>query len=242
MEEAKKRIYRLMTGLEGSRIIYQYMDLDYLIRLLDKEEYCVNPKKFFVDPNERELSQKDLFSTRKVRPLFKLSGENSDELNFNLSDEIRKTNNILTSCWTYQPESYLMWVSSPTKLRACIKSTIDNFVASFKHDDHQITVGYMSYNGYSIKQEWGEAMFSKSMIYEGEKEIRFYFDFFDYLDDADKAGNKVGGMARMSVDPKVMIDDIILSPLIEHDAAEWFVNMIKAKFKVPVRVSNTRIR
>ena len=103
MDNASK-VYFLKNGLSTNQVIYQYMDLDYLIRLIEKKEYCVKRKYCFSDKRE------SCFSLNKMSFSFQPVGAymNSHHIPItpqkNLWKDYEETKSLLTSCWTYQPE------------------------------------------------------------------------------------------------------------------------------------------
>ena len=57
----KLRYFLLMDGVDSEEEIYQYMDLDYLLRLLESRSYFVKQKRFFPDFHESFLPLKSIF-------------------------------------------------------------------------------------------------------------------------------------------------------------------------------------
>ena len=57
----KLRHFLLMDGVDTEQTICQYMDLDYLLRLLDTHTYFVKPKQSFQDFHESCLPLKSIF-------------------------------------------------------------------------------------------------------------------------------------------------------------------------------------
>ena len=66
--------------------------------------------------------------------------------------------------------------------------------------------------------------FGKDEVYADEDEFRFYFALSD---DFDRKGTT---HRLVPVDPKVMIDEILLSPFLCKEAANKLVRMIKCSY------------
>lgn len=230
MDNASK-VYFLKNGLSTNQVIYQYMDLDYLIRLIEKKEYCVKRKYCFSDKRE------SCFSLNKMSFSFQPVGAymNSHHIPItpqkNLWKDYEETKSLLTSCWTYQQENYLMWKSYTSKLGVCIESTINNFFSSLDANDYEIYVGKVSYVGYNGNQTLGDALFSKERLFSAETEIRFYFD--EINENANGATT-----VHLPVTPTQMISSITLSPLIEKTAASVIADFLRKKYNIIVNTSN----
>ena len=151
----KMRYYYLMDGLDENLPICQYMDLDYLLRLLGTRSYYVKAKELFPDKRESSLPLKSIFRLQPVEPgSYKGSDSISSKDSLKKYREYKESGAFLTACWTEREgESALMWANFTTKMGICIKSTIHNFIASFENDDYEIYCGRMSYNGYNAEQD-----------------------------------------------------------------------------------------
>lgn len=183
------------------------MDLKYLLALLEREEYYVKSKKHFEDIRETTMPLKSMFELSPV-------GENAPSIpprnNTLISkfNKYKKSKHWLTSCWTRSKENILMWKAYAVS-GVCIKSSVHNFVAAFKDtSDYHIICANMDYRGYGLSKTFWECVFSKESYYSDERETRFYFlpkvirrEAYDYN--------------RFAINPKVMIDEIILSPYIK---------------------------
>ena len=58
----------MMDGLDENMPICQYMDLDYLLRLLGTRSYCVKAKELFPDKRESSLPLKSIFRLQPIEP------------------------------------------------------------------------------------------------------------------------------------------------------------------------------
>lgn len=230
------RHFIIMDGVDENLTIYQYMDLDYLLHLLKKQEYYVKPKKYFSDKHECRLPIKSLF---RIAPV----GENDNDIKDQTpndylikSRQFHESGNLLTACWTeHNGENVLMWKNFTSKLGVCIKSTIANFIASFKKDDFVICCGRMFYEGIKYHNDNIERLFIKDKAFKGEEEIRFYFIPSDKIDTS-----KMKGLS-IDVDPKVMINEIILSPYIDKIAANELKAYLKGEYDVKVKQSQIEL-
>lgn len=233
----RTRIIQLMDGLDVNTPIRQYLNLDYLLRLLESRTYYVKCKRNFEDKREGTLPLNSIFRLQPVGNISSLS-----LCDYSIENSLEKyrlykvSGDYLTSCWTEREgESALMWKNFVDKKGACIKTTISNFVASFLEDDFEIFCGRISYNGYNAEQTFMEALFSKERSFSEEKEIRFYF--------APKAGkvNKYADHASMPIDHKVLIDEIILSPYISPLERERLEHELSKKYEIEVSSSKIEL-
>lgn len=231
----KMRYFQLMDGVDGNLGIQQYMDLDYIFRLLETRSYFVKQKQNFPDKHESRLPQKAMFSLQLVE-FGSYKGKPTD-----ISESLERirlfteSGRMLTACWTERKgESALMWKNFTTKMGGCIKSTINNFVASFTNDDYDICCGRMSYTGICAGQDLVDSLFTKDKAFEEEREIRFYF--------TPKKGLPTSKGISIPILPDVMIDEIIISPYIEPKAQNVLKQMISEKYNIKVTSSKIELR
>lgn len=231
----RMRYYRLMDGVDSNTEIQQYMDLDYIFRLLETRSYFVKQKQDFPDKHESRLPLKAMFCLQYVEP-DSYKGKPTD-ITESL-ERIRKfteSGRMLTACWTERRgESALMWKNFTTKMGGCIKSTINNFVASFANDDYDICCGRMSYSGINSEQGLTDILFTKGSAYQEEKEIRFYFTL--------KKSLATCSNTCIPVLPDVMIDEIVLSPYIEPVTREVLRQLISEKYNIKVTSSKIELK
>lgn len=224
-----------MDGIDANTEIRQYMDLDYLLRLLETRSYYVKQKQEFPDKHESRLPLKAMFSLQSVEP-GSYKGKPTD-ITESL-ERIRKFTEsgcMLTACWTERRgESALMWKNFTTKMGGCIKSTINRFVASFANDDYDICCGRMSYTGVYAGQDFIESLLTKDKAFEEEKELRFYF--------TPKNSTTTCNSTSIPVIPDVMIDEIVLSPYIESRAREILRQIISEKYNLKVTSSKIELK
>ena len=83
----------------------------------------------------------------------------------------------------------------------------------------------MTYDGYSAQKGFMANMFSKRSSYSEEQECRFYF--FE--------SNKIdihSPFINVSIMPKIMINEVILSPLIAPPTAKLLAEMLQTTYKI----------
>lgn len=218
MLQKHREYHTLTTDCYGEMEIRQYMDLDYLFRLLEKKEYYVQSKEGFIDVDEKRISLKWLIG---------LSDYESD---YKKGERYREMSKMLTSCWTCaRKESYLMWKSYTKKMGVCFVSTIQSVVDSFRNndsfkiDDYNIWTARMDYKSYYYSSQPEDYLHVKSVTYSDEDEIRFYFD---------KKGNSNEDEKEIfiPIDYKTMIKRIILSPFINPIASHKIANIIQTEY------------
>lgn len=229
--------FYLLKGWEGNIPIYQYMDLDYLFSLLESKQYFVNRKCHFEDKGESVLPPKSLFGLNSIGvqlnkdEITKMTQELSEKLN-----RYRESASWLTSCWTKDnTESLLMWKNYTTKIGVRIKSKIENVIASINTDKYKIVCGHISYDGYNSKP-FEECLFSKERYYKDEYEVRFYFI------PKDESINSLSG-EFIAVTPETMIDEVILSPYINKNAAKIISQLLREEYSLQtVKLSKIELR
>jgi len=239
----KLRYFLLMDGVDEEQTICQYMDLDYLLRLLDTRTYFVKPKQSFQDFHERCLPFKSIFKLHFIgRECDKSMLADTEESLVRLR-RFMESGTMLTACWTeHLGENALMWGNFTSKMGICIKSSIHNFMASLDTDDYNIWCGRMAYTGIRSDTEIIDCLFTKDKAFADEREIRFYFI------PKSKQTNKNGKGLSIPVMPQVLIDEIILSPYINAQACKILTDFINEKYNVDkqnrfkVRTSEIKIK
>lgn len=217
--------YHLNDG-PADRIICQYMRLDYLLQLLETHKLYAKRRRENNDTNEGYYKKYLEFGLSVAGDSIELQIEKSKR---NLS--YKNIVDCPISCWTKtERESYLMWKSYAGETGVRIKSSIHNFIASLQLDLRKegvdkVYYGSMSYCKDLLPSDDEEhQMFSKDEVYADEDELRFYFKLSD-------DSNKKGATHRLiPVEPKVMIDEILLSPFLCKEAANKLVRTIKCSY------------
>ena len=101
---------------------------------------------------------------------------------------------------------------------------INNFVASINTDEFKILCGHIAYDGYTLKS-FEECLFSKEKYYKDEREVRFYF-----MPNDDRNYSHKG--MDIPIDPKTLIEEIVLSPYIKRSAAEKIAEVIRTEYGI----------
>ena len=226
-----------MEGVDIYSEISQYMDLDYFLCLLDSRKYFVKQKKNFPDKHESSMPLKAMFKMQPVN-----TGSNKGEStvindSFARILRFRESGTMLTACWTeHKGENALMWKSFTSKLGICMKSSINNFIASFETDDYDICCGRMSYIGIKSDQDFEDSLFTKDKAFEAEREIRFYFTPKKNPDSSIQEG------VHLPISPEVMVNEAILSPYINIKARNVLMQLISERYNINVTTSKIEIK
>lgn len=232
VSDVKYCFVRPEVGLDTP--ICQYLDLDYLLRLLTTNKYFVRCKNCFSDKNEKLPPLKDMFP---VYPADKKPDKSILERDMTAFEDklalCKKRGHLPASCWTLRnKESDLMWSGYTTKLGACIRSTVRRFITAIDYTGYKLMYGRMSYNGYGYYQE--NELFSKDPAFADEEELRFYFVPED-------SSEMPEDNVYLKAEAKDLIDEIILSPRIEPVAASELRTMLSEKYGVRIVPSMNRI-
>lgn len=218
------KTYRGETEVYLNTPIRQYMDLDYLLLLLNKNEYFVRYKAGFSDRNEKTLPLRDIMP---IYPAHHKPSQSKLKDDFaKLSEKHAKYKELArvpTSCWTLRnSENALMWLAYTSKFGACIKSTISKFISAIDTPDYEIVYGAINYHGYSFYNN--NELFSKALEFSDEKELRFYFLENKHQDVNGKAG------VSFPVKPRELINEVILSPCIAPRVALELSTMLTERY------------
>lgn len=243
MKVGKERIFYLMEGVDINMSICQYLKLEYLYNLLDSQSYFLKRKQFFEDMAEKMPPMRNVFSmfTPHVVGTNHINTKKYQEEKKNLYELINQleyAKSLPTSCWTKRiDENYLMWKSYAPENGVCIKSTIHNFIASFTSCEYRIICGKMSYNNYRGLRTIDDYLFSKHSFYSNEEEIRFYFDKQNYNEH-----KQLEKAVYIKVDPTVLIDKIILSPLMDNKKVDEVITRIRNNFNFEIKKSSISLK
>ena len=187
LEEVKgTRYFHIMegVGINSETTICQYLDLEYLMKILNEDAYYVKRKKFFDDDREKDYPNYLHFVPVPIDPEYRINhaadiAKQQEELNES-NKQYKKQSYVLTSCWTVRTmENILMW-DRGNKTRACIHSTIGDFVGSFERDlKFKIWCGRMFYEPFSKVVKFENKIWVKEPYFADEDEVRFYFSVSD---------------------------------------------------------------
>lgn len=217
--------------------ICQYMDLDYLIRMLATGQYFIRQKRGFPDKREQSLPVARMFPVHpaNVKVSDAVLNDETEERQKSMR-EYEEHSSALTSCWTASdPDSYLMWKSYTSKMGACITSSIEDFDASLSQNAIEIACGPIEYGSHNAYDDFTTRMFKKEPGYAAENEIRFYIGVKD-----SETPNSNGGV-YLNVDCKRLINKVILSPFIDPAAARPLCEWISSMYGISVVSSSLKI-
>lgn len=234
MDEDLKSVY-MRSEVDLDTPIYQYMDLDYALRMLLLGKYYVKAKCTFEDAFEGRFPWEymlpfDVYSAKRSEEELRRREERFQ----GKKAEHQSMERALTSCWTLlDRENVLMWKSYTSKIGACIKTTIRKFINSIENNKYVVYCGKIGYEGYSLYHETDH--FSKLNNYADERELRFYFI------PKEKAAEEPTYI-EFKVKPADMISEMILSPYINESSSRCLCELLKDKFKIRVTQSRIKIK
>lgn len=244
--ENEIRYFHIMegVGINSETKICQCLDLKYLMKILNEESYYVKRKKFFVDDREKDFPELLRFGLEPMDPKYRKDhaaeiAKRQVEWAKSVS-QYKKQSYLLTSCWTVRTmENILMW-DRGAKSRACIVSTIGDFVGSFEKDiNYEIWCGRMFYEPFSKVIKFENKIWVKEPYFADENEIRFYFSSSFEKVEADTPKEKECPEKGVSlkVTPKQMMREIVLSPYLDKKCAESLSKAITDKYHINARLS-----
>lgn len=228
--------YRQTDGC-GNKPICQYMRFDYLIQLLESGNYYVSRRNTFEDANERYKNKRLTFAYTPVGNNTYPQPKSTERI-----IPYTKITDCPTACWSKnENEQFLMWKCYATEMGACVRTTVHNFIASLQIDldnnsENIVVCGSMDYKNFIPSAIEENQLFDKDKAYADEKEFRFYFHLPTYNVNKNEKG------ILIPVDTKVLIDEIILSPFINKDAATKLAQMISNTYHVDVKLSNIKLK
>lgn len=231
------RVYRAKEPIRAYNTpICQYMRLDYLFRLLETQKYYVNRKRLFWDNREKDYPEKLKYTVEyypgdgiKTPPL-----NNKDELSNNIR-LYKEKSYLLTSCWTLNmTENVLMWERG-TDFKACIRSTIGQFIGAFRNLELYIWCGDIEYKTFNQINTWEDKLWYKQPFFIGEDEFRFYFS--KKLDAIEVDDHDPCKPCLFDINPNDMINEIVLDPRIDRVAATKFKDTIQQKYGIYTMLS-----
>ena len=182
--------------------IYKYIDIYYLIEMLDSQSLYVANRKSFTDRREQGYKE-NLRNKFMLRPAIVSEEDNCfyDEL----SKKINQAYNLCVSCWTYghhnkSNESILNW-KCYGRNAVRIETTINCLISSIYPREKAIIIKKVNYDDEKITGTVDSAIFTKHLAYEDEKEIRLCVLSTEHHED-------------LKIDNETLIKKILLSPLL----------------------------
>lgn len=239
MNKYSSNIFYLSNTLPINTQICQYLRLDYLIEIIRKNKYLITQKRIFEDQSERKFSINLTFSPT---PAVLNSEQDHTMIIDNQQDKAKQYKHLCynyVSCWTAETtENILMWKGYGSVFGACIRSNLNNFVASFDSTDFgkfDVYCAPINYRFQRFADAPEDCIFRKDPYYKDEKEIRF---IFMPKDETIKDSNK---KIQLSINPRIMVEEIILSPYISKDAALFLADVISSTSNIPVSLSRIKL-
>lgn len=225
-----KNIY-VAQDIDPNTSIFKYTELFNLL-MLSRNQFYVGAKKNFSDKLE---SGEEFFILNSD---FTIAGEPLPESQVIRSkqfrQEIKKTKDWLTACWTLKKEEdFFMWKTyAPNPFSVRIETTIQNLLDTFDFDDYNIFVDRINYS--DIKKcikDVTDYAFYKYNFYKGEEELRIYFLPTDmHVVDADKHGNKTG--VYLQLKSPLLIKSVLLSPFLRPASKMKLKELLEQQFKI----------
>lgn len=232
------QVYYLYPNFDPSTRIFQYMDFDYFLNLVENNQYFISYKKEFKDKRESFVFSK------YMTPIYPVGANIGEEQKRQEGEKFRQKMEAHnestfwpTSCWTLQStESYLMWKAYTSKIGVRVETTIDDFVLALNAQMYDVICGKMSYEGYHFQQKIEESLYSKEKYYTDEREFRFYFQLKNTLSESEKKELEMKHGEYVSMDSKILIKEVTLSPFIHRNTAvilkKWLEKDLKLTGKV----------
>ena len=99
----------------------------------------------------------------------------------------------------------------------------------------------MSYEGYHFQQKIEESLYSKEKCYTDEREFRFYFQPKNTLSENEKKELEMKHGEYVSMDSKVLIKGVTLSPFIHRNTAVILKKWLEKDLKLTGKVGLSKI-
>lgn len=229
-EELQNGAFNIEKEVPLETPIYRYTSLSNLLSILGKDgssgTFYVSQRTRFSDRREQGES-----CDKRLRFHFSIANEPTNKhtlykWNYNYA-QIMETCKLYASCWTLrEKEDYLMWNAyAGPALSVRIESTIQKFVESIdiQESSYMIYGSKMYYGKEKPMQNVLDALFYKTEFYENEEEFRFYV-----LTSNQKEYDTA--FVRLNVNPKILIEKIILSPFIDDEVNKILIELLSQKY------------
>lgn len=225
--------------MQLSTIMYRYIDLDRLFPILDGK-FLFPRKGMFYDAYD--AGTKMHFNTiARIRPIDpnrkEYPRDKIDDNNELLQKNIKRSQVLLTSCWSALGDSYLFWKAYTSgNMGVCIETKVEDFIYSFETFGERVPLlGKIHYCGYGYSMAFIDYLFRKIRAFENENEYRIYLfpDGFEEIK-ADKSLLKEGEDGSkgcwFEINPEKMINRLFLSPFMRNGAAGHIKQMLTDKY------------
>ncbi|MDD5792713.1 MAG: hypothetical protein PUD22_09040 [Erysipelotrichaceae bacterium] len=213
-----KKIY-LSNELDWNTPIMRYTSIQSLEQILELKFFVQERNQFDkIDGHENgTYEEKGLgFPFSQIEKLNVTQRKEKEKILEQLWDEITKSYNTLTSCWTLsQKEKPAMWFGK----EVLIKSTIGKFLLSL--DMQNISSTICGKVRYSEKEQMKSTIEQFLFLKEGEKykheeELRFYIDS-DLRNGIDIKAKENNKSALLPLNGYTFIDTIVFNPLLSEN-------------------------
>ena len=207
--------------------IYKYTSLPVLYTLLDVKNgigrFQVSNRDQFSDQREKgefyDLRNCFRMDIANVQPTAKQT-----EHWKTIDEQIEEASHLYASCWTCKKmEDFLMWKAySGIMSGVRIGTSVEKLRDSLRLKGCKLVAAKMEYGKEKTCYEVEDSMFYKTTFYQGEDEFRFYV-----VNDEEKRSARF----YLNVDPRLMIEEIILSPFMDIAFAQFIRDMLYDKFE-----------
>ena len=215
------QVYYLYPNFDPSTRIFQYMDFDYFLNLVENNQYFMSYKKEFKDKRESFAFSKHMIPIYPVGANISEEQKKQDGEKFREKLETHEDSTFWpTSCWTLQStESFLMWKAYTSKMGVRVETTINDFVLALNAPTYEVVCGRMSYEGFHFQQKIEDSLYSKERYYADEREFRFYFKDAENITENEKKEIEAKHGELVGMNSKILIKGVTLSPFIHKKAA-----------------------
>ena len=225
-----KNIY-VAKDINPNTSIFKYTELFNLL-MLSCNQFYVGLKKNFSDKLESGVEFLILNSD------FAIAGESRHESQVKkskqLRQEIEKTKDWLTACWTLkQEEDFFMWKTyAPNPFSVRIETTIQDLLGTFDFDDYNIFVDRTNYKDTKkCIKDITDYAFYKYNFYKGEEELRIYFLPADmHTIETDEHAKKTD--VYLQLKSPLPIKSLLLSPFLRPVSKVKLKELLEQQFKI----------
>ena len=223
---------------QGNIPICHYLNLNYFLEQLFRGEFYVGRKDLFNDTTEARLPiELSFYPTQACCPL-----TNVDKLiregHHQKIDSYKEHSKSFVSSWTFgDKDDYLMWNVYAKQYGVCIVSTVHDFIRSLDQDrlqNYNLKYNKVAYRRYSFSDPIDKLLFQKLPLYSSEKEFRF---IFMPKDEEEKNKSHIW----IPFEPKVMINEVVLSPFFSINTTKFLQEIFKEKYGLKVTTSKDGI-
>ena len=130
-----------------------------------------------------------------------------------LRHEYYECKDLPTACWSYDiEEKEWKWKQYAGDAGVCIISSIHRLMNSLSSSKYKIYCGKINYAKHRHYKDLEKQLFTKDIMYRDDCEMRLYFILNNPLTDIDTSTPFEEEFIRINVNPREMIDFVIMSP------------------------------